>query len=126
MVTVRAQARPRIVATFSLVGDVVRVVGGDRIERATLVGPDGDTERYEPVPSDAQAIASASLIFENGLGSEPWLDRLYAASRSSARRVQTSAGIEFLRDDESGEFDPHVWHDPSLLVMDGDKVRDGL
>src|SRR5436190_11120590 len=82
--------RPTVVATFSIVGDVVRNVGSDRVNLVVLVGADGDTERYEPTPGDAQTLSKATMIFENGLGSEPWLNRLYGGSGSSGQRVRIS------------------------------------
>ena len=119
------QTRLRVVATFSIVGDLVRNVGGDRIALTTLVGPDGDTERYEPAPADARALGSAELIFENSLGSEPWLDRLYSASRSSAARVQVSQGITLIRG-ERNEPDPHFWHDVATTMVVVRTIQDAL
>ena len=124
---VSAQERPNVVATFSVVGDLVRHIGADRVNLTVLVGPDGDTERYEPTPGDAAALARAALIFENGLGSEPWLDRLYAGSRSSAQRARVSQGLDLIRSEEHrDEFDPHIWHDPQLMIQATYTVRDAL
>jgi ABC-type Zn uptake system ZnuABC Zn-binding protein ZnuA len=109
------------------VGDVVARVGGDRIDLTVLVGANGDTERYEPTPSDSQALSAAAVIFENGLGSEPWLDRLYAGSRSTAQRVRISQSIDLLRaDDNPSELDPHIWHDPLSMIQATTNVRDAL
>jgi zinc/manganese transport system substrate-binding protein len=119
-----AQQRIRVVATFSVIGDLVQNVGGDRIQLVTLVGPNGDTERYEPTPADARALAEAELILENGLGSEPWLDRFYTASRSSAPRVRVSQGVEVLRD--GNEYDPHFWHDVASTARVVQTIRDAL
>jgi len=122
-----AQDRLKVVATFSVVGDLVQRVGGDAIDLTVLVGANGDTERYEPTPSDAQAISNAAVIFQNGLGSEPWLDRLYAGSRSTAQRVRISQGIVLLRaDDNPSELDPHIWHDPVSMIQATNNVRDAL
>lgn len=119
------QTRLRVVATFSIIGDLVRNVGGDRIALTTLVGADGDTERYEPTPGDARALGSADLILENSLGSEPWLDRLYSASRSSAARIQVSQGITLIRGDRN-EPDPHFWHDVATTMVVVGTIRDAL
>src|SRR5262245_28139939 len=62
----------KVVATFSILGDLVNNVGGNKIELRTLVGPDADTHTFEPSPADATALAEANLIFENGLGFEHW------------------------------------------------------
>ncbi len=120
-------SQPRVVATFSVVGDLVQNVGSDRINLVVLVGPDGDTERYEPTPGDSQALTNAAIVFENGLGSEPWLNRLMAGSRSNAQRVRVSDGIDLLRNEEHpGDFDPHIWHDAANMVRATYNVRDAL
>ena len=63
VVTARAQSRVRVVATFSILGDLVKQVGGDRVEVVTLVGPDGDVHVYSPTPADAKALGAARAIF---------------------------------------------------------------
>src|SRR5260221_8546522 len=77
-------AKLNVIATFSILGDLVQNVAGDNIQLHTLVGPDGDTHTYEPIPADGVALAQANVIFENGLGFETWLDKLYTASASKA------------------------------------------
>src|SRR5260221_13564605 len=84
--------KPRVVATFSVLGDLVRNVAGDQVELITLVGPDGDTHTFEPTPSDSVALAKANLIVENGVGLEPWLDGLYGAAQSKANRLVVTNG----------------------------------
>ena len=91
---IEAQEPVKVLATYSILGDFVRNVGGDLIDLTVLVGPDSDAHEYEPTPQDSVAIAGAALIFENGLAFETWLDDLYAASSSSAVRVVVSEGIE--------------------------------
>src|SRR5690554_5432050 len=70
----------KVVASFSILGDIVANIGGDRVAVTTLVGPDGDMHAFEPSPADARAVAEARLVFVNGLGFEGWLDRLVQAS----------------------------------------------
>ncbi len=120
-----AQDRLRAVATFSVVGDIVHNVAGYTIELTTLVGSNGDTERYETSPSDVRSLLRAQMIFENGLGSEPWLDRLYRSSRSTAARVRISQDVELIRGDD-GQPDPHVWHDVANVMQMTQTVRDTL
>lgn len=90
---VLAQEPMKVVATFSILGDMVSRVGGDRVAVVTLVGPDGDAHVYQPSPSDAQAVANADLIVANGLGFEGWMDRLVEASATKAAVVTATAGI---------------------------------
>lgn len=116
-----AQASLDVVASFSILGDLVEEVGGDRIAVTTLVGPDGDAHVYQPTPADAQALAGAELIVVNGLGFEGWLDRLVEASGSNAPVVVATDGIAPLAFDDHdhdghdhaghnhGAFDPHAW-----------------
>lgn len=89
-----AQERLPVVASFSILGDLVSEVGGDRVEVTTLVGPDGDAHAYQPSPADAQAVASASLVVVNGLGFEGWIDRLVEASEYQGPVVTATEGIE--------------------------------
>ena len=65
--------RLQVVATFSILGDVIHAIAGDNIDLTVLVGADADTHSYEPVPQDSVALTNANLIFENGLGFESFL-----------------------------------------------------
>src|SRR3954470_1868685 len=84
VVPARAQERLNVVASFSILGDFVRNVGGDRVNVKTLVGPDGDVHVYAPTPADAKKIADAKLLVINGLGLEGWLPRLLQSSAGKA------------------------------------------
>ena len=79
-----AQDRLKVIASFSILGDFVSNVGGDRVEIATLVGPNGNAHVYAPSPGDAKKVADAKLVFVNGMGFEGWLDRLVKASGTKA------------------------------------------
>jgi zinc/manganese transport system substrate-binding protein len=110
----------KVVATFSVLGDFVRVVGGGHVALTVLAGPGLDTHTFVPTASDAAALADATLVLENGLGFEPWLDDLYLASGSQAARTVASAGISLLAGvgQVTGEPDPHVWHSvPNAITM---------
>ena len=105
----------RVVASYSILGDWVQNVGGDRIALTVLVGPEGDAHTYEPTPRDSVALAEADILFENGLGFEVWLDRLFEASGSKAQRVVVTEAIkprELVVSESRTEIDPHVWHLP--------------
>jgi zinc/manganese transport system substrate-binding protein len=65
---VQAQDRLKVVASFSILGDFVKNVGGDRVDVTTLVGPNGDVHVYTPTPANAKKIADAKLVIINGLG----------------------------------------------------------
>ena len=108
-----------VIATYSILGDWVGRVGGEHVRLTTLVGPGGDAHTYEPTPQDSAAVADAALLFENGLGFEVWLDRLFEASGSQATRVvvtQKIPGRTFSDDHGHSETDPHVWHDPQFAI----------
>jgi zinc/manganese transport system substrate-binding protein len=97
----------KVVASFSILADFVRNVGGDRINLTTLVGADSDVHVYTPAPSDAKRIADAKLVVVNGLGLEGWLPRLVQSSGSKAQVVIVSAGIAPLK--LGSAADPHGW-----------------
>lgn len=133
-----AGRRLTVVATFSVLGDLVRQVGGERVAVRVLVGPESDVHTFDPSPADTAALAEAALVFENGLGFEPWLDRLYAASRSAARRVVVTEGLAGLIRSDAGHadehrekraesgVDPHVWHDVQNAMHMVGVIRDAL
>ncbi|MCK1337651.1 zinc ABC transporter substrate-binding protein [Bradyrhizobium sp. 38] len=102
-----AAERLNVVASFSILGDFVRNVGGDRINLTTLVGADSDVHVYTPAPSDAKRIADAKLVIVNGLGLEGWLPRLVQSSGAKAQVVTASAGIAPLK--LGSAADPHGW-----------------
>lgn len=103
----RAAERLNVVASFSILGDFVRNVGGDRVNLTTLVGANGDVHVYTPAPSDAKRIADAKLVIVNGLGLEGWLPRLVQSAGAAAQVVTASAGIAPLK--LRSDADPHAW-----------------
>ena len=123
-----------VVATYSILGNMVENVGGKNIGLTTLVGPDSDAHTFEPAPTDNAKLAKAAVVFENGLGFEPWLKDLYESSGSSAEMVTVTRGIEPLDsagDEHAGEEayggpDPHAWHDPEAAVVMVENIRDAL
>lgn len=104
---VHAAERLSVVASFSILGDFVRNVGGDRVNVTTLVGADSDVHVYTPAPADAKRVADAKLVIVNGLGLEGWLPRLVQSSGSKATIVTASAGIAPLK--LGSAADPHAW-----------------
>ena len=123
-----AGAEPRaplpVVASFSILGDFLREVGGDAVRVSVLVGPDGDAHVYEPTPADARKVSEARLVFVNGLGFEGWLDRLVAAADAKSRVVVASTGITPLKLD--GGLDPHAWQDVANARRYVENIRDAL
>ncbi|WP_127597273.1 zinc ABC transporter substrate-binding protein AztC [Nitratireductor alexandrii] len=104
--SVQAGAEPfDVVASFSIIGDFAREVGGDRIRLTTLVGPNGDAHVYEPRPADAAAMTKARVVLVNGLQFEGFLDRLIEASGTTAAVVEVSKGAHILPVD--GEAHDH-------------------
>jgi zinc/manganese transport system substrate-binding protein len=119
-----AQDRVNVVASFSILGDLVRNVGGNRVDVTTLVGPDGNVHVYTPAPSDARKIAQARLVVVNGLGLEGWLPRLVQAAGSKATIVQASVGIDQLS--VGAAADPHAWQSVANAKIYVANIRDAL
>jgi zinc/manganese transport system substrate-binding protein len=113
-----------VVASFSIIGDLVRQVGGDRVSVITIVGPDGDAHVYEPSPADGRNIAQARLIFVNGLGFEGWLERLIAVAKSKGQVFTLGRGVT-PRKDEEGQ-DPHAWQDVANAKVYVEAIREAL
>jgi zinc/manganese transport system substrate-binding protein len=128
----------RVVATFSVMGDWVRQVAGERVDLLTLVGVNGDAHVFEPTPADSVALARAELVCEIGLGFEGWLEELVQASGSSARRLVVGDRIQPRRASaadrshshhhghDHGELDPHLWHDVTNARAAVEAIRDTL
>lgn len=139
-----------VVASFSIVADLVGAVGGDRVAVKSLVGAGGDAHVYNPTPADAKAVADAHVVFVNGLGFEGWFARLVKASGSKAPVVVASTGVkpremedEDDHDDHGkkghahgkkeaahahahGGTDPHAWQSVANVKLYVGNIRDGL
>ncbi|MET0528685.1 MAG: metal ABC transporter substrate-binding protein [Microvirga sp.] len=120
------------VASFSILGDMLRQVGGDRVEVTTLVGPNGDAHVYQPTPSDAKRLSEATLLVINGLGFEGWLPRLQQSSGFKGVVVTASKGVKPQQMIEEGGdkpkqvTDPHAWHSLANGRIYAENIRDGL
>ena len=94
----------QVVASFSILGDLVKNVGGEAVAVTTLIGPGVDAHTYDPAPADLVVLTKADVIFENGLGFEPWLDRFFASAQPAGARVVVTEGIT---PREAGDDDEH-------------------
>jgi len=128
-----AQEKLPVIASFSILGDFVKSVGGGRIALTTLVGPDGDAHVYSATPADAKNLAEAKVVFINGLGFEGWMNRLVKASGTKASLVTATRGIKTQRmagGDSHGhsnaESDPHAWQSVANVRVYVANIRDGL
>jgi zinc/manganese transport system substrate-binding protein len=125
----------KVVATFSILGDMVRHVGGERVEVATLVGPNGDAHVYSPTPADGRRLTEAKIVFTNGLKFEGWIDRLVKSSGTKAMRVEAAKGVKPLEGEEDhghghghdhGGSDPHAWQSIGNAKIYVANIRDAL
>ncbi|WP_216110779.1 metal ABC transporter solute-binding protein, Zn/Mn family [Aquisalimonas asiatica] len=124
--------------SFTIVADITREVGGERVAVTSLVGPDGDSHAFEPAPAHARKITEADLVVRNGLGFEGWMDRLLDVAGGSARVVTASRGVDAIdagdhahdhhHDDghSHGDTDPHAWLDVARARTYVRNIRDGL
>lgn len=137
----QADDKMPVVATFSILGDLTRQIGGDAIVLTTLVGPDSDAHAFEPTAESQRAVAGAKVLIANGLGLEPWLERLIDASTFRGELVEATTGIEPLasaepeeheeegeatQDHDHGGADPHAFQDPKLVLTYIDNIAAGL
>jgi zinc/manganese transport system substrate-binding protein len=127
-----AAGKIKAVASFSILADMVRQVGGDRVDVIALVGPDGDAHVYEPTPADARNLAGANILFTNGLGFEGWMDRLEKSSGFKGKVVVASTGVNprTMTEEEGGKTetitDPHAWQSLANGKLYVANIRDGL
>jgi zinc/manganese transport system substrate-binding protein len=128
---VAAADRIKVVASFSILGELVNQVGGERVETTTLVGPNGDAHVFSPSPADAAKVKAAQLVFVNGLGLEGWMDRFFKASGTNAPLIVASTGVKALEggEDEHDKpkasskghtehrLDPHAWQNVANVKL---------
>lgn len=133
-----AQDKVPVVATFSILGDLTRNVGGDRIALSTLVGPNGDGHVYAPTPADARRIKDAKVVVANGLKFDGWIARLIRSSGTKAGVVEAAKGTKTITVDETspahdqgdhshgGDTDPHAWQSVANARVYVVNIRDAL
>lgn len=114
----------KIVASFSILGDMVEQVVGDHAEVTTIVGPDADAHVYQPSVADARAVAEADVIFVNGLGFETWSDTLISESGTEGSVFVATEGVEPLM--VEGEIDPHAWNALTNGVIYVQNIADAM
>ncbi len=133
--TAEAQDKLPVVATFSILGDIVSNVGGDRVTVKSLVGPNGDAHVYSPSPADAKTLADAKVVVTNGLGFEGWLARLIKSSNTKAPNVVATKGIKPRKlagkhshdhGHSHADGDPHAWQSVANVRIYVANIRDGL
>lgn len=129
---VDAQTSVKVVASFSILTDMVKNVGGEHVEVTSLVGPDGDAHVYQPTPADARAIATAQVLIVNGFGFEGWMDRLVKVAAFKGVRVVATQGVtsHTMTEIEGGKktkvTDPHAWQDLQRGMVYVRNVVEGL
>jgi zinc/manganese transport system substrate-binding protein len=125
----RAAGPLRVIASFSILGDLTRQVGGDAVSVEDLVGPDGDVHVYEPRSKDLRNLMAAGVLVQNGLGLEGWMDRLTGAADFKGKVVVASAKVtpRTMKDDGGTiATDPHAWQDPANATLYVAAIADGL
>ncbi len=136
-----AQEKLPVVASFSILGDFVKEVGGDRVALTTLVGANGDAHVYSPTPADAKAMAGAKFVVVNGLKFEGWITRLIKSSGTKATIATATTGITPLQNEaddhdhgkkdkhghnHAGQDDPHAWQSVANAKIYVANIRDAL
>ncbi len=124
-----ASDRLQLVASFSILADMARELGGDRVDVVALVGPNADAHNFEPAPQQSAVIAKAKLVIANGLDFEPWLQRLIAASGTSPSVIYASTGVVpnlTTHDDHPGAPDPHAWQNVSNARIYAKNITEAL
>lgn len=131
-----AQTPIKTVASFSILGDLVRQVGGERVAVDVLVGPGSDAHVFQPTPAQARRVGQAQVVFSNGLGFEGWMSRLLKTANYQGRQVVVSQGIQPIKSDQHdhkkghghghGTPDPHAWQNVQNAVIYVGNIAKGL
>ncbi|MDO9506981.1 MAG: metal ABC transporter substrate-binding protein [Hydrogenophaga sp.] len=132
----QAQASIQAVASFSILGDLVRQVGGDRVQVNVLVGPGSDAHVFQPTPAQARLVGQAQVVFSNGLGFEGWMSRLLKTAGYKGQQVVVSQGIQPIQEaghkghkhggHDHGETDPHAWQSVGNAKVFVKNIAQGL
>jgi zinc/manganese transport system substrate-binding protein len=134
------QATPLpVVATFSVLGDMTRQIGGEHIKLTTIVGPGADSHSFEPTPQDVKALSEAKVLILNGVGFEGWLPRMIKAAGFDGMQVLATRTASLRHLDESEQahndpnhnhgdtdVDPHAWQDLRNGMIYAQNIADGL
>ena len=122
--SVAAEQALAVTTSFSILGDWVQIVGGNRVAVTTLVGADQDAHAFEPKPTDAKAIQKSQLLVLNGIGFEPWAQKLAKAANFKGTTLVASKGVQAMQTDhgkggshQHHESDPHAWQNPRNVVI---------
>ena len=122
--------RLRVAATTTMVGDLVRRIGGDRVELKVIMGPGTDPHTYKPSPGDIAELRKADLVFYNGLHLEgKMVETFEHALKDKATALAEAVPKDRLlswQEGQGGAYDPHVWFDVRLWVLAAQKVGDVL
>lgn len=123
-------AKMPVVASFSIVADITREIGGDRVEVVSLVGPNQDAHVFQPKPADVKRVGEAKVFVVNGLGYEGWMGRLTRAANFKGVVVSAASGVSALKvagdGHGHGAVDPHAWHDPARVQNYIHNIEAGL
>ena len=130
----RAAERPKVVATFSVLGDMIARIAGDKVQLTTIVGGDGDCELYQPTAADARAVAEARLFVMNDLNPrfEPWAEPLLKRAAFRGTKLVAAQGVNVIIDDrprgavKGPQVDQHAWHDPANGLVYVANIAEGL
>lgn len=117
---VQADQKLNVIASFSIIGDMVAQVGGDNINLKVLVKADGDVHEYEPTPADAGALAKADIVFINGLGLEGWVERLVKSADYKGQIITLTDKVVTL------PHDPHAWQNPQIAILYVEAITEAL
>lgn len=126
-----------VVASFSIIANMTREIGGERVDVFSLVGPEQDVHVYQPTPADIQRLSQAKVFVINGLGLEGWLARLSQSVNFSGVQIEATSGVVPLHEEgfhhshhhdteDDDDIDPHAWHDPYCVLIYINNIAKGL
>jgi ABC-type Zn uptake system ZnuABC Zn-binding protein ZnuA len=125
----KKESNERIIAvsSISIISDMVKEIGGDKVESVSICAIGTDPHTYQSVPGDSRTISKADIVFKNGLGLEGWIDRLISAAAASTPLIRVTEGITPITDEQGhGDPDPHCWFDAELAKVYIDNILQGL
>ena len=118
----------KIVASFTVIKDFVKNIGGDRVVVSSIVGPNGDPHSYTPTPSDVKRLSEADIVFVNGLHLDSWMGKLISSAGKGDSVVEVTRGIKprMVQEEHGVVCDPHAWHNPENALVYVKNITEAL
>ncbi len=115
------------VSSINIISDIVKNIGGDKVESFSICGVGVDPHTYHAKPSDPRLISKSNIVFINGFNLEHWIEEMISSAGGDVKKVTVSEGITPITDEKGfGDPDPHAWFDVKYAKIYAENIAKGL